>query len=374
MNNMCLTPITIDNPYYHLGGKGYLRDKKSGKIAEIGFGRYNKLHNTRDTKIQVPCGSCSQCLSNRQGFVNQRIQMESLRSHLFMLSLSYKDSELMHTNCGGYMVAYPYYKDVQNMCKRMRKDGYKFRYFFVSEYGKEKKRPHFHAIIAIEKTPGLSSSDVIYEARNLEFKYGKAFLKYWQRNYGSKRKPLYFDLCDYVVDKYGRSTYDFHYLFPIPGHDNDCSFYVSKYLYKYDDRTTKLLQKISLDPNLDEEQTKSLISKIKPRSVMSKDFGSWKLPVVQSHVNSGLDRNLDLPQFFDINTGDSMLLSPYYRNHLLPVEYKIQQYERLSIAKDFDSFELNNDDSIYDSFVSSQEAKKLDDHLKRVINLLSKRY
>lgn len=39
------------------------------------------------------------------------------------------------------------YSDVQKFFKRLRKDGYKFRYFVVGEYGSNKGRAHWHAIL-----------------------------------------------------------------------------------------------------------------------------------------------------------------------------------------------------------------------------------
>lgn len=57
---------------------------------------------------------------------------------------------------------------------------------------------------------------------------------------------LYENLCTYKVGRDGRRNYDFHYISPIPGHDSDCSFYVSKYVWKYDKRIQDLLIKIKL--------------------------------------------------------------------------------------------------------------------------------
>lgn len=366
---MCLHPITIKNPYF---GAGFSEIAKVGKGSfRFPAGQYNKFHNTRDRLITVPCGNCSQCVSMRQSFVNQRIQMESLRSHLFMLTLTYKDSALMHTNCGEYMIAYPYYKDVQNMIKNLRTDGYSFRYYFISEYSR-RMRPHYHAIIAIEKSS--NPDDWPSESRLLEFQFGKLFLKYWRRNYGDKFSPLYFPLCDYVVGADGRSTFDFHYIKPIMGHDNDCSFYVSKYLYKYNPTLQKLLQKIQLDPSLSDDETKRLTKAIKPRSCMSKDFGSWKLQSTKDHINSCLTHYLDLPQFSDINTGETFLLSPYYRKHLITPVYKQQQYDRLSVGKEFNSMNLPNNKLLTEYNVDSRNTFDLLEKEKKIKDLLNKKY
>lgn len=108
---MCVSPITIPNPYYQIGDKGL-----------------NFLHDTVSSHIQVPCGKCHQCCSLRQAYFNQRIQMESLRSELFMFTLTYRDEALPRCNIGDYHCMYPDYKDVQNMFKRIRK---KFLTLFV---------------------------------------------------------------------------------------------------------------------------------------------------------------------------------------------------------------------------------------------------
>lgn len=367
---MCLNPITIKNPYF---GAGF-REKAHDNVGQFSFpaGEYNKFHNTRDLYIQVPCGNCHQCVTNRQNFVNQRIQMESLRSHLFMLTLTYQDSELMHTNAGEYQVPYPYYRDVQNLCKIMRKNGYPFRYYFISEFSK-KMRPHFHAIIAIERESD-DPNDWLRESRLLEVRYGSAFLNYWRRNYGDNFNPIYSPLCKYVVGLDGRSTFDFHYLKPISGHDNDCSFYVTKYLFKYNKSLEKLMQKISIDPSLSDEQIAYLIHCLKPRSAMSKDFGSWKLASVQQHINSCLSHYRDLPQFSDLHTGKSSLLAPYYRKHLLPPEYKESLYNRLSTGKDVNSFNLPDDTTITEYSINSlmYHDKKLKEN--KVRDLLNRKY
>lgn len=366
---MCLTPLTIRNPYYKAG----FCEKATGYGSQFTFtaGEYNKLHNTRDLYIQVPCGNCSQCISMRQSWINQRIQMESLRSHLFMLTLTYKDSELMHTNIGEYMIAYPYYRDFQMMVKNMRTDGYSFRYYAISEYSR-KMRPHYHAIIAIEKSDNPDNWPA--ESRKLEFEYGKLFLKYWRRNYGDRFNPIYSPLCDYVVGRDGRSTFDFHYIRPIQGHDNDCSFYVSKYLYKYNETLQKLLQKIQLDPSLSDAETKQLTHSLKPRSCMSKDFGSWKLESTQNHINTCLTHYRDLPQFSDINTGQTFLLAPYYRKHLLPLSYRQSQYDRLSVAKNINSFNLSDDTLLTEYNITSATTDEKILQQKNIKYLLNKKY
>lgn len=108
------------------------------------------------------------------------------------------------------------------------------------------------------------------------------------------RSPVWQNLLDFKsVWKNGRwnRTYDFHYIEPLLDHDNDVSFYVSKYILQYDERVTKLLQKIKLDPTLSSEETNELISCIKPRSVMSKDFGSPDYLPIKEYIMSCINKN-----------------------------------------------------------------------------------
>ena len=192
------------------------------------------------------------------------------------------------------------------MFDRLRKRGLKFRYWVVSEYGK-KGRPHYHGILAIEKDDTPISV--------LENSWYYILLNEWSENVGSKKKPEYKPLLDYVRRRvFGKlkCTYDFKYIEPIRDHDNDVSFYVSKYILKYDKRIEKLLKKISLDKHLEPEERDLLISQIKPRSVMSKDFGSWKLPQVKDHILNHLSWYDDIPQYCDLYTGKFMMLSRYY--------------------------------------------------------------
>lgn len=172
----------------------------------------------------------------RQAWFNQRVQMESLRSELFMITLTYNEY-VPHIDFKGYKLQFPDYRDIQNMCKRIRKKGWKFRYWFCSEYGRKHKRPHYHGLIAIDRN---DYPDVHWSV--LEQTFSKLFLDHWSVNVGSRQNPKYKPLLTYVKQR-NKCTYDFHHVEAVPGHDNDLSFYCSKYVLKYDDRTDKLLKK-----------------------------------------------------------------------------------------------------------------------------------
>ena len=94
-----------------------------------------------------------------------------------------------------------------------------------------------------------------------------------------------FPLFTPVYNRGRCTTFDFHYIEPVKGHDSDVSYYVSKYITKYDERTQKLLQKISLDSSLSDEQTSDLLFITKPRCITSKDFGDWRDPLISAYIN-----------------------------------------------------------------------------------------
>lgn len=331
---MCLAPIIITNPRYKQGSVGL-----------------NYLFNTVDSKIQVPCGSCPQCASLRQSFFLQRVQMESLRSHLFMFTLTYNDDSLVYTDVGDYHIAFPVISDVQNLFKRLRRQGYKFRYSYVSEYGSKRHRPHFHGILALDKSLGDPSS--------LEVKFSRLFSREWKRNYGDNFSPVYRPLYTPVYKLCKCTTFDFHYIEPIRGHDNDVSFYISKYITKYDKWIRALLSKIKLDTSLSDDETSYLVNCLKPRCNISKDFGYWCDPVIFSYIKkcAARESNYKYPQFFDINTGKSMPMSPYYAKRVVDFHHMFNRF-LASDAFDADSTNFGVFASVLDYSIQADSSKR----------------
>lgn len=346
---MCIAPITIKNPYYRLGSKGL-----------------NYLHNTHDSHIQVPCGHCSQCVALRQSFFLQRVQMESLRSDLFFFTLTYDNKHLPRIKIGEYDLPYPDISHVQKMFKRVRKIYHlPISYIVVSEYGCSKHRPHFHGILAIPKQKIISN----YHPE--EVNLFNVVKDNWSTNVGTNRKPIYEPLFTFVNNYFGRN-YDLHYIEPQIGHDNDVSFYVSKYITKYDSYITKLIRKIKLDTSLSVEETKDLTSKITPRLLISKNFGDRRYPSISKYILDNLDRNKDIPSFFDIYTGKQMLLAPYYRK-LVPISYRFDQFYNLRNSYKLDSFLPDDDLSDYEHFLKDmQNIQKKD--IKIIQKVLENKY
>lgn len=341
---MCLTPITIKNPYFGLGhlGVNYLRD-------------------TSSITIQVPCGSCPSCIALKQMFILQRVQMESLRSHIFMFTLTYNDSSLRRVRVGEYNIPVPVFSDVQNMFKRLRSKGYKFRYLVCSEYGRLHFRPHFHGLLAVEK------SDEHFSV--IERRFARLLRSEWRVNYGSKRVPIYSRLSTDIYKNGRNTTFDFHYVEPVRGHENDVSYYVTKYVTKFDSRTKKLLQKIACDTALSPDDTTFLLSSIKPFRTMSKDFGDFAYPLIQSTITAMSSRKSDYryPQYYDIFTGQQMPMSPYYGKRLSNFAHCYRIFEKFSSLADINS-NLKIDDRSLREISSSREddIKKISEFSKKM--------
>lgn len=89
--------------------------------------------------MYVNCGKCLACRINRKKEWSLRLQHELLyyKKSMF-LTLTYDDSHLKDLSL--------HKKDLQLFFKRIRKKR-KIKYFAVGEYGEERYRPHYHAII-----------------------------------------------------------------------------------------------------------------------------------------------------------------------------------------------------------------------------------
>lgn len=146
------------------------------------------------------------------------------------------------------------------------------------------------------------------------------FLKYWRRNYGSTRKPIWKPLLTYVRrgDKY---NYDLHYLDPNSSKDglDGVSFYVTKYILKFDDWVDRFKSKLFFSLPLD--KYKEAWNLLRPRILMSKGFGSPTDPDVVSHIAKGitfaLDTNSFFPYFISRVNGSTYPLSPYFCKKLM---------------------------------------------------------
>lgn len=312
----------IDNPYRGL--------------SRVGINRY---HDCTSQKIPVPCGNCPTCISLRQSYFVQRVQMESLDHHLFFCTLTYRQSQIRTMNINGRKIKYADWSDVTNMFKRLRNRGYQFSYFCVSEYGGNTHRPHFHFLMSVPK----GVNETFWDIKALEHFWADRILGEWRRNYGSKRKPKYKALCQLVVNHYGR-TFDFHHVDPsaTANGEGDVAFYVTKYLLKSDEWLDRL--KSALKLNLSPEKFEEVWKILKPKCNISKDWGSPSSPAVIQHIRKGIDKSKKgsslFPYFINPVTGQTFPLAPYYQ-------------KRFMTLNDKEYFYLKGDDSRLDNIVES---------------------
>lgn len=107
-----------------------------------------------DKPLDVPCGSCGNCLQNKRKEWSYRLSKENryrISSHF--LTLTYHDLSLPWAD-DQYGNTYPVLckEDFQKFMKRLRKKNAQFtedkiKYYAVGEYGTQTHRPHYHAIV-----------------------------------------------------------------------------------------------------------------------------------------------------------------------------------------------------------------------------------
>lgn len=94
--------------------------------------------------VTVPCGSCAFCGATKRSDWALRLHYEARRHYgSKFVTLTYANNELSWHNGSPQLVK----RDLQLWFKRVRKAGYKMRYFAVGEYGSKTYRPHYHIIL-----------------------------------------------------------------------------------------------------------------------------------------------------------------------------------------------------------------------------------
>lgn len=92
----------------------------------------------------VPCGSCAFCLATRRSDWSSRMHYErKLHIASSFVTLTYADCHLTFRSGVSQLVK----RDLQLWFKKVRKAGYKFRYYAVAEYGSHTFRPHYHVLL-----------------------------------------------------------------------------------------------------------------------------------------------------------------------------------------------------------------------------------
>lgn len=321
---MCTSPIYIENKNFF--SSSYHKERLSKKFPWKDY--------TSKT-LKVKCGHCRECIRQRQDALVQRIQLESLKNHFFMCTLTYQNSELPVYQVGDYSIRYADYKDVKYCLNRLRLKnsfGLPFRTLTVSELGSKRGRPHFHILFMFPKFYfSENKEDYIQECDSFASNSQHYFtvLNEWRRNYGSRKFPDWHNLTVYTerfINGSLKKNYDFHYVNPFLTSNGveDCGYYVLKYMFKPSDRAVKLQQALRL--NLSPEEYDKVWNKVRPRYVVPIGFGLNSEVDIKRKVNNpdsdllsklskDLDyskQNLDYPAYFNPFTGKQQLFSNYY--------------------------------------------------------------
>lgn len=94
--------------------------------------------------VTVPCSKCAFCLATRRSdWVSRLIQEWKHSSASSFVTLTYANAHLTFLKGTAQLVK----ADLQKWFKRVRKAGYKFRYYAVGEYGSQTYRPHYHVLL-----------------------------------------------------------------------------------------------------------------------------------------------------------------------------------------------------------------------------------
>lgn len=99
-------------------------------------------------EITVPCGKCGFCLATRRSDWSQRLNVEWRHApYSSFVTLTYANPKLRFDNVLGVPKPQLVKADLQKWFKRVRKLGYRFRYYAVGEYGSQTYRPHYHVLL-----------------------------------------------------------------------------------------------------------------------------------------------------------------------------------------------------------------------------------
>lgn len=145
------------------------------------------IHTTETLKL--PCGQCWGCRLERSRIWSIRCMHEAqLHEHNQYVTLTYNQENLPEDDSLKK-------KDLTDFWKRLRKK-FKIRYYACGEYGDEKERPHYHAIIF-----GLKLDDLTYYRTTRDgFKLynSKVIDEIWTHGYCTIG-AVTFESCAYVA-------------------------------------------------------------------------------------------------------------------------------------------------------------------------------
>lgn len=344
---MCLNPVLIENVNYNA----------FSRKSKLGF-----LKDTTSRYIYRPCGTCAQCLQLKQVYFIQRTQCETFENDLFYCTLTYNQKWLPSMNVNGYNIKYARYHDVRLLIQRLRDlniFGSDFKYIAVSEFGGERHRPHWHLLFSVPKIKNESFANKI----SREQRYYNDVLNLWAENVGTRSNPVYERRLT-LVKKYGRSTYDFHYVNPSLTKDGelDVAFYITKYVLKPNDYVGRL--KSALYFNLSDTEYPQIWNEVKPRLLSSKGWGSPDSDIVANHIRLGIDfaiaNKSPFPYFINPVSGQTFPLCPYFKNRFLTLDdhQNLQAFSDQENLTDYDNMTYTYPEYTYEQKVQIEKRFK----------------
>lgn len=256
---MCLSPISVPNPY--LGSKNPFD---------------LRCRDTKSARINVPCQECADCKRARQASFVQRAQNMMLDHHCFFATLTYNNEMIPRAVLpDGNELMFADIRDIRLAIKRIRKNNLftrDFSYLAVSERGGRKGRPHFHVLFFVKKMPG----DEYFTLKQLERTMYWALRNEWRRHYGATNggqyKPLFTYRERWRKGKLERN-YDLHYADPASTDKGETSvaYYVTKYVLKTSKRQDKIAR--FLYARYGKDVLDEFYPIVKDKMLISKHFG-----------------------------------------------------------------------------------------------------
>ena len=160
---------------------------KSGKRSIV----FDKKNGYIDMPVTVKCGQCIGCrLEYSRQWAIRCLHESQLYEDNCFITLTYNDENLPN-NCS--LVK----KHFQDFIKRYRKYVYprKIRYFMCGEYGEEKTRPHYHAVIF---NHDFTDKELWRTKQGTKLYISQSLQKLWKKGF-STLGAVTFDSAAYVA-------------------------------------------------------------------------------------------------------------------------------------------------------------------------------
>lgn len=372
---MCTNPISLRNPDFR--GQGLaVRKYKDGisYLKPVKVWSPDSVTDSAFSRKLVPCGTCEQCLAKRQLQWVQRCIEASRDSHVLFCTNTYKDSMIKTMQCGDRILTYVNWSDFDESLIRSARDndvfGRPFKYLACSEYGEKRHRAHIHYLLFIP----IHDDDPTTYPFELADKWTKHMFKYWSRNMSTSRKNPVREPCSLFIRRIIRnkiySTYDVQPVIPsrskrrlFPSQDIfkedelNVSFYVTKYVLKYDPYVRKTQQ--WMRQNLSDEEYNEKWNLFKPQVHTSKYFGLSQDS--EAYIKSSLDEVLAAgvhhqPRYV-YPDGSTAPLSRFYRDGSAKINHCFLDAD---VAKRFITSDPNNIDGSSSHYSQPLTPEQLD--------------